>query len=568
MFCCLVTDVVPSPPDALELVARACSPRVEPHGPERVLLDVDGLARVWGPPDVIARDIQELAASQGMSVRVAIAGTKTAAWLLAHARQGPTVVSPGGEADALAALPVGWLGSLVDLDEARPRAGAPAAPAAAPSFRRSRGGVARHYRVAPPPPARDRVAPPPLERDRVAPPPLERDRVAPPPSARDRVAPPPLERGGIAPTSLEARGRVAQAPSGTGAQASRGERPSAAARQLADTYREHFVTFERWGLRTLGDVAALPQGDVHARMGPAGVRLHQAARGEDVRPLVPAGGAVLFADRLQLEWPIEGLEPLSFVLARQCERLSAALERADRGAVAITTRLTLVTRDIHERVLALPSPMRDARVLRTLILLDLESHPPPAGIDLVELVLDVTPGRILQGSLLAKSLPAPEDLATLVARLGALMGESRVGAPVLLDTHDDRQAALVPFRLPKEERAPARSSDVRPPGLSRTPGASGSAVPRAAFRRFRLPVPARVTVDRGTPVRVVPSARGLAGGLVVTSAGPWRSSGGWWTLDGGAWDRDVWDVQLADGGVYRLARHRTTGAWELEGSFD
>ena len=41
-------------------------------------------------------------------------------------------------------------------------------------------------------------------------------------------------------------------------------------------------------------------------------------------------------------------------------------------------RLRLVTRDVHERSLELPVPMRDARTLRTLLLLDLESHPPPA----------------------------------------------------------------------------------------------------------------------------------------------------------------------------------------------
>ena len=41
-------------------------------------------------------------------------------------------------------------------------------------------------------------------------------------------------------------------------------------------------------------------------------------------------------------------------------------------------RLHLVTRVIHERSLELPAPMKDARTLRTLLLLDLESHPPPA----------------------------------------------------------------------------------------------------------------------------------------------------------------------------------------------
>ncbi len=152
-----------------------------------------------------------------------------------------------------------------------------------------------------------------------------------------------------------------------------------------------------------------------------------------------------FVDRLELEWPIEGLEPLAFVLARSCERLSMALQRADRGAVAVRTQLRLVTRETHERTLNLPAPMADARILRTLILLDLESHPPPAAIDIVTIELDVSPGPIVQGSLILPTLPTSEELATLVARLTALVGASRVGAPILVDTHDARAIGMETF---------------------------------------------------------------------------------------------------------------------------
>jgi len=47
-------------------------------------------------------------------------------------------------------------------------------------------------------------------------------------------------------------------------------------------------------------------------------------------------------------------------------------------------------------------------------------------------------GGQAQGSLLTYTLPTPENLATLIARLHALMGESRGGAPKLIDTHDER----------------------------------------------------------------------------------------------------------------------------------
>jgi hypothetical protein len=321
---------------------------------------------------------------------------------------------------------------------------------------------------------------------------------------------------------------------------------------------EVLAIFERWGLRTLGDVAALPRGDVLARLGPLGRRLHQAASGEDAVPFVPMDETPVFADRMELEWPIEGLEPLAFVLARSCERLSLALQRADRGAVTVRTQLRLVTRETHERTLNLPAPMADARILRTLILLDLESHPPPAAIDIVTIELDVSPGPIVQGSLILPTLPTSEDLATLVARLTALVGGSRVGAPAVLDTHDARAVGMGIFEATgqgKRQKADGK-------------GASDFCPLPFAFRRFRIPIAASVTVEHRVPVSVQPSARGLSGGRVVACAGPWRSSGGWWTFHRAEWDRDEWDIELATGDVYRIARDRSSDQWVVEGILD
>ena len=177
-----------------------------------------------------------------------------------------------------------------------------------------------------------------------------------------------------------------------------------------------------------------------------------------MRPLVPAGVAESFEESLDLEWPIDGLEPLSFVLARLFEPLCDRLERGDRGAVVLRVTLTLVTgprhslgeggRDRHERVLELPAPMRDARVLRTLALLDLESNPPPAAIDRVAVGVDVTEGRVLQFGLFARALPT-DTLATLLARLGALMGSDHVGAPSLVDTYRPGAFAMAKFDPPR-----------------------------------------------------------------------------------------------------------------------
>jgi protein ImuB len=327
-----------------------------------------------------------------------------------------------------------------------------------------------------------------------------------------------------------------------------------------------FETLTHWGLRTLGELAALAPDDVAARLGRAGVEWQRLARGEDARPLVPALPEERFEQALDLEWPIEGLEPLSFVLARLLEPLEAHLARRDRGAAVLYVRLHLVTRTVYERSLQLPAPMRDARALRTLALLDLESHPPDAAIDRVVVAVDPTPGRVVQFSLLTRALPSPERLSTLMARLSAVMGEGRCGSPAPVDTWQPGAFAMKPF-------AP-RDTDVTEPrrrGDAETETSEelrASASPRlaTALRRFRMPLPVRVRVDDGRPVRVAIDRRGFSGGRVEMAAGPWRTSGAWWRED--AWERDEWDVALSDGATYRLFRERDADRWFIEGIVD
>jgi protein ImuB len=305
-------------------------------------------------------------------------------------------------------------------------------------------------------------------------------------------------------------------------------------------------------------LAALPSDDLVARLGQPAMRWQRVARGEDPLPLVPSVPEERFEQALDLEWPIEGLEPLSFVLSRLLDPLSAHLERRDRGAAVLHVRLHLVTREVHERSLQLPIAMREARTLRTLILLDLESHPPSAAIDRVVVAVDPTPGRVVQFSLLTRPLPSPEQVSTLMARLQALMGETRCGSPVVVDSWEPGACAMKPF-TPVETAAPVtRSGDVV-----------------ASLRRFRVPIVARVQAEDGKPARVLTDRRELPGGRVESCAGPWRTSGQWW-LDARErhngtremWDRDEWDVTLADGGTYRLFRERRAGKWFVEGVVD
>jgi protein ImuB len=323
-------------------------------------------------------------------------------------------------------------------------------------------------------------------------------------------------------------------------------------------------TLQRWGVHTLGALAALPAAPLFERLGDTGLRWQRLARGEDLRPLVNGTDEAGFEQHLALEWPIEGLEPLAFVLARLLDPLCGDLERRDRGAVVVHTWLKLVDRTVHHRALELPAPMRDPKVLRTLILLDLESHPPPAGIDEVRVAAEPAPGRIVCGSLLTRSLPSPDQIATLTARLAALVGEGRCGSPVVPDTHRSGAFAMMRFSPENAQKAaPATPETVRTAGAD--PG-STYVGPAAVLRRFRDPVAVGVSMERGRPSRVRTPLPGMQSGGVVICAGPWRSSGAWW--EPSAWDRDEWDVVLADGQTCRLHRDRARDRWFLDGVWD
>jgi protein ImuB len=362
-------------------------------------------------------------------------------------------------------------------------------------------------------------------------------------------------------------------------------------------------TCKHWGLRTLGEFAALPSAELSSRLGRHALAWQAIARGEDPAPLVPTLPEERFESSLELEWPVEGLEPLSFVLTRLLEPLSVRLERRDRGAAIVHLELRLITNrstslvagsgrgEPYTRHLQLPSPIRDVRTLRALLLLDLESHPPPAAVDRVTIVIDPTPGRVVQHTLFTRAHPTPEQLSTLLARLAALIGPDRIGRPATVDSHRPGAFRMEPFATDHDDdHNHRRARSERRENVDLSAGSAASAVNVvSALRRCRQPVPARAVIEDGRPACLTTDRRGFAGGRVLAATGPWRSSGNWWNARNSQlsslnshhaasdlrlqtselfWDRDEWDAALADGAVYRIFRDRDTDAWFVDAIVD
>jgi protein ImuB len=314
--------------------------------------------------------------------------------------------------------------------------------------------------------------------------------------------------------------------------------------ETLDLLPERLALLHRWGLRTLGDLAALSALSLSERLGPDGIALHRRARGEDQAPLVATAAAPRFEMALELDWPVDGLEPLSFLLARVLDPLCDGLVARGRRAAGLDLTLRLADGSVHERSLRPAAPSALARTWRTLLLLDLEAHPPRDAILALVVRAEPTPSRPTQFSLLDPAQPSPEALAETMARLHEWTKDGRGGAALLLDTHRPGAFAMGTFS----------------PGPLLPKAAAG--VPRLALRVFRPPRPADVTVREGSPVFV--SASGVRG-AVTDRAGPWRASGDWWDE---AWSREEWDLALEPSGVYRVFRDRLRDAWFVEGEID
>jgi len=623
MFACLYS--VSSPLASLVTLAEAFTPRFEVVGP-LVILDVAGLSRLIGTPREIG---EQLRRSADGPVRIALAPTQTAAALLALGRAGLTVVDADDQTSMLGALPVGLLGDLDRLRLAPSAAAPPAAvvketPSAAPpsvgemwdalpyfestldrtsdlAVKAHGGGCGGGWKHPRDSHAAEGVK---TRKSGVRSATSEAlsatsdvRRASPEalmPTTHSALGTPhsALRTAHSALSTPDSRLRTAHSALRTSHSALRTPDSGLRTRRALTTISTLQSTLRRWGIKTCAALAVLPPGDVYERLGAHGVFWQRVARGEDSTPLVPWVPEEPFEAALDLEWPIEGLEPLSFVLGRLLEPLAERLERADRGAAVIHTHLRLVSKDVHARALQLPAPMRDPKTLRTLILLDLESNPPAAAIDRVRLLLEPTPARVLQWRLFERAQTSPEQVSTLLARLTALMGETHVGSPRLVDSWKPGVFEMMAFTggegAEGSEGAEANGSE----GIEGREGIESrpSPAPRApatALRRFRLPVPVRVQVVEGRPVRVMSDRRGVGGGAIVQAAGPWRTSGEWWN-DGGAqvpqvprvprvprvqgppqsWDRDEWDIAIADGTLYRLYVERDVGQWFIEGVVD
>ena len=360
-------------------------------------------------------------------------------------------------------------------------------------------------------------------------------------------------------------------------------------------------TFDRWGIRKLRALAALPEVPLSERLGQQGIRLQKLARGAASRNLQMLQPPLIFAESVDLEYPIVLLEPLALLLNRMLEQVCARLSARALAAQELHLNLELAAMQSNDcasvdrtltrtfsRTLLLPTPMLDARLFLKLLQLDLQAHPPGAPIVKVHLSADSARSRILQSGLFQPVFPEPEKLELTLARIAAIVGEGKVGSAELLDTHREgtfavrhfapaQFAAAEPKGKPSGKRKEEMSMQVNDSACQVEEKLVENAKENAeeqmsaviALRLFRPPLGVSVSVREAKPVQMRCLQREDIAGEIVWTAGPWRSSGDWSEQEG--WSREEWDIAVvAESGLvlYRLVQDKLKGNWFVEGTYD
>jgi protein ImuB len=378
----------------------------------------------------------------------------------------------------------------------------------------------------------------------------------------------------------------------------------------------------RLGIRTLGELTALPAAEVANRFGTVGMIAYRLAHGLPPRPLSPRAAPADLSVSGEFDPPLRQAEPVVFAAKALAERMHNGL--AASGLACVRVQVQAVWEDGREstrlwRHDGLLSSVAVAERVRWQLADGPPAHssaPPPAGkrtavriTDPIGAVIrttdDYPPGgrggdgqgggdeEVWGGGVrLLRLVPdqlvrdqgwqlglwgdavASDRVARAAIRVQAMLGHDAVTRPVLAGGRGPaEQVTLVPFggtddRMPPPA-GPGKPGEPDRPWPGRIPAPSPATV-------YQAPLPARIADDSGATVTVsgrglvsAPPARMSADGapwLGVTAwAGPWPVAERWWDPRA-ARRRARFQLVTEDGAAWLVAVQN--GRWLIEARYD
>jgi protein ImuB len=299
------------------------------------------------------------------------------------------------------------------------------------------------------------------------------------------------------------------------------------------------------GVKTLGDLLALPAAELRTRFGEAAARLHADAT-DRWAPLQPRPLSSPVRAEVQFEPPDDDHHRLLFSLRGTLHELMGRLVAKGQAMSALHITLQLDHAPDHDTFLEPAAPTVEVPLVVDLMRLRLESMRLPAGVEGMIVQLEGVRATQRQLALFRSQQKRDLDAAgRALARLRARFGPSSVTRARL------RAAHLPEAAFGWEPIGAASFPDARPLPPDR---------PAPLCRRVHarpLPLPPRP--------RHEPEAWLGRRGAVKAMHGPYRVSGGWWVR---TVERDYYYAETQHGEILWLFYDRPRRRWFLHGEVD
>jgi protein ImuB len=312
-------------------------------------------------------------------------------------------------------------------------------------------------------------------------------------------------------------------------------------------------TFAIWGIRTLADLAALPETELIARLGQQAVEWRNLALGALPHTFQPIEAGFSLEEFCAFETPVEQIDSLLFIGARMIDCLATRAATHALSLASLSIEMKLEGGRSYQRTIRPALATQDRKFLLKLLQLEIAAHPPQAAVLSLTIGAQAGQSSKVQLGLFAPQTPEPSRLDVTIARLKAIAGEDRVGSPVLEDTHRPGSFRMESFAVANQSGAHKFAEQ--------------QMRPRMALRRIRPPAPVRVQMHELKPVIFFDREQRFK---VAAAYGPWRTSGCWWSTD--AWNTEEWDVLAESNSGFSLAcllvRDCSQNQWQLEAFYD
>jgi protein ImuB len=334
----------------------------------------------------------------------------------------------------------------------------------------------------------------------------------------------------------------------------------------------------RLGIRTLGEFAALPAGDVAARFGTDGAQAHRLAGGREPRLIAPRAATTDLSVRAAFDPPAPQADQVVFAAKSLADRMHGSLSAEGLTCVRLAVTVEFADGTEQERLWRHDgelSALAVAERVRWQLSSWTTDRPEPGrpepgrkavwgGVTALILTPDQLVPDVGRQQALWGQTTVTERIARAADRIQALLGHHAIIRPVLSGGRGPGEQVV---RVPVGDLPPANLPDGPWPG--RVPGPPPAIVPPE-------PASATVTDADGVPVRVsarcavsAPPAQitvpGRTPEQVTAWTGPWPVTERWWDPDS-ARRRARFQVVTGEGHAYLLTMEG--GQWHTEATYD